>query len=284
MSILKKIIRDNLGSGISNGISNGISRGISKAVGEAVNKAVAPAAERYANRTAERFNEATDAMGRSTRQATDAVREADRAARSSGFSGLEGAFGNLRQSIEGYATEASKNMKLCPACGEATTADRKFCPACGAKLPEQTMAQGTVCPACGKQNTLGTAFCADCGTKLPAAVESEQATDLRNQAALDSWEAKLPGYPKWDCGGRILELTSYPGDGYCTLDLEFDTGYAADLAIDRYRAKLRQNGFDGSPNNVDLYKRVGGVTLRVDSSHAHDGDAELPTLYFITER
>ena len=82
-------------------------------------------------------------------------------------SGLEGAMANLESSVQGYATEAAKNMKVCPNCNKPTTADKKFCHECGTQLPEQTVAQGAVCPNCGKQNAIGTKFCQDCGTKLP---------------------------------------------------------------------------------------------------------------------
>ncbi len=174
-------------------------------------------------------------------------------------------------------------MKECPQCGGVTTEDKKFCPTCGAKLPETTLAQGAVCPQCGKQNTIGTQFCAECGAKLPALVAEETAQAEKSSAEIAKWDDCLAGVPKWTCGGRNFVLDCHPEDGYCQFDLEFDTPTEADNAIASYCVILRQNGFTGSPNNTDLSKRIGDKVVRVDMSHTHDGDAELPSIYFMFE-
>ena len=127
MSFLKRTIR--------NAVSQGISRGISDAVGKAVKQAVEPRATEYANKAAEHFDQAAGNVAQQTRQTT---------------SGLEGAFANLERSMQGYANQMTKDLKVCPECGQPTSADKKFCPSCGAKLPEQTLGQSAVCPACGK--------------------------------------------------------------------------------------------------------------------------------------
>ncbi len=143
MGFLKRAIRDS------------ISKGVGDAISKAVQQVVEPKATELANNAAKSFDQAAG--------------NAQQAARP--MSGLEGALSNLQRSVEDYATEAAKNIKICPACEEACTADKKFCPKCGTKLPDTTVAQGAVCPQCGKQNTVGTNFCAECGTKLPAAQE-----------------------------------------------------------------------------------------------------------------
>ena len=168
-----------LKNAMKNGISDGISKGLNNAVGKAVEKAVMPKAEQWANRTADQIDQATQSMG----EAAAASKTVSTAAGSA--DGWEGAFANLQKSAENYATEVSKNLKICSACGETTTADKKFCPHCGAKLPDNTAADGVVCRKCGHQNTIGTRFCAECGTVLPAAeaeVAAEKAEREREEA------------------------------------------------------------------------------------------------------
>ena len=182
MSFLKRAIRE------------GISKGIGDAVSSAVKQAVEPKATEWANKTAQRFDEAAQSHTQEVKQS---------------FSGLEGAFSNLQRAAENYATEVSKNIKVCPGCGETVPAEKKFCPGCGAKLPERTAAQGALCPSCGKQNTVGMKYCDECGTKLPAAIEEEEAARQKMEDALAQWDSILPAFPKWDCGGRDILIEQH---------------------------------------------------------------------------
>ena len=128
-------------------IRRGVSQGIGRAVGDAIGKAIEPTATDLANKAAGHID---NAAGNQNGGETKA-------------GGFQGAFANLERSVNNYATEAAKNMKVCPNCEKPTTADKKFCPECGTALPEQTVAEGAVCTACGKQNAIGTKFCQDCG-------------------------------------------------------------------------------------------------------------------------
>ena len=71
-----------------------------------------------------------------TNKAANAIDQAaqnteHQAARSSG---LEGAMANLERSVQGYATEAAKNMKVCPGCKTKCKKNDKCCPVCGQQL------------------------------------------------------------------------------------------------------------------------------------------------------
>ncbi len=252
-------------------IRRGISDAVSKAVGNAVEKAVEPAATELANKAAGAIDQAAGKAEHTVKQTTKQA------------SGLEGAFANLQRSFEGYATEAAKNIKICPSCGEGATADKKFCPSCGGKLPEGTVAAGTVCPGCGKQNTVGTKFCSDCGTKLPAAVQQEQAKADRDAALMQEWEEKLAAYPKWSCGGSDFNMEQMDG-GYIMFAASFSGDVnEAYIAVKRYRELLMQNGFRQAgqyPSIEHLYKKINGVCYHVDTEHCFDGDGDCSTLYF----
>ena len=207
-------------------LERAIRRGVSDAVGKAIGKAIEPTVTDLTNKAAN----AIDQAAQNTEQ---------QVARSSG---LEGAMANLERSVQGYATEAAKNMKVCPNCNKPTTADKKFCPECGTQLPEQTVAQGAVCPNCGKQNAIGTKFCQDCGTKLPAAIAEEQAQADRNAAVMAEWDEKLPQYPKWTCGGTKMYIDDY--DTHYIFGAEFNgNATAAQRAVSEYRQVLLANGF-----------------------------------------
>jgi len=247
-------------------LERAIKRGVSNALGKAIGKAIEPT-------VTDLTNKAANAIDQSVQNAEQQV------ARSSG---LESAMANLERSVQGYATEAAKNMKICPNCEKPTTADKKFCPECGAKLPEQTVAQGAVCPRCGKQNAIGTKFCQDCGAKLPAAIAEEQAQADRNAAVMADWDVKLPQYPKWTCGGTKMYLDDY-GTHYI-FSAEFGgNAAAAQQAVHQYRQVLLANGFRQAgeyPCMEHLYKRVGGVVYHADTEHCFDGDPDFPSIGF----
>lgn len=247
-------------------LERAIRRGVSDAVGKAIGKAIEPTVTDLTNKAAN----AIDQAAQNTEQ---------QVARSSG---LEGAMANLERSVQGYATEAAKNMKVCPNCNKPTTADKNFCPDCGTQLPEQTVAQGAVCPSCGKQNAIGTKFCQDCGTKLPAAIAEEQAQADRNAAVMAEWDEKLPQYPKWTCGGTKMYIDDY-GTHYI-FGAEFNgNANAAQRAVSEYRQVLLANGFRQAgeyPSVEHLYKRVDGVVYHVDTEHCFEGDPDCPSIGF----
>ncbi|MBO5049652.1 MAG: zinc ribbon domain-containing protein [Oscillospiraceae bacterium] len=247
-------------------LERAIRRGVSDAVGKAMVKAIEPTVTDLTNKAAN----AIDQAAQNTEQ------------QAACSSGLEGAMANLERSVQGYATEAAKNMKVCPNCNKPTTADKKFCPECGTQLPEQTVAQGAVCPSCGKQNAIGTKFCQDCGTKLPAAIQEEQAQADRNAAVMAQWDAKLPQYPKWTCGGTKMYIDDY-GTHYI-FGAEFNgNATAAGRAVSEYRQVLLQNGFRQAgeyPSVEHLYKRIDGVVYHVDTEHCFDGDSDCPSIGF----
>ncbi len=248
-------------------IKKGVSDAVGKAVGNAVRQAVEPAATNLANKAADSINQATQ----NTQQQV------------SRSSGLEGAMANLERSMQGYATEAAKNVKVCPNSGKPNGADKKFCADCGTKLPEQTLAQGAVCTSCGTQNSIGTKFCQDCGAKLPAAIQEEQAKADRNAAVMAEWDEKLPQYPKWTCGGDELYINDYDENGY-SFDAVFNNNpQAAQRAVEQYRQILLANGFRQAgqyPSIQQLFKRIDGVVYNVDTEHCFEGDPDTACIGF----
>ncbi len=252
-------------------IRNGIRKGVGDAIGKAVQQAVEPKATELANKAADSIDQAA----RST--ATQAEQTAAQT------SGLEGALSNLQRSMEGYATEAAKNVKVCPSCGGTATADKKFCPNCGTKLPETTVAEGAVCTNCGKQNTVGTKFCCDCGTKLPAAVQAEQVQADNDAAVMREWDEKLPQYPKWNLGGCEFNIESIDG-GYMMFAVRFPGDpNAAYAAMKAYQEVLLQNGFRQAgqyPSIEHLYKKMNGICYHVDTEHCFGGDPDCATFGF----
>lgn len=247
-------------------IRDGISKGVGDAIGKAVKQAVEPAATEYANKMADRM----DAAAQNTVEKT-----------SRSVSGLEGAFANLERAAQSYATEMSKNIKVCPSCGQPSGADKKFCPSCGSKLPEETVAQGAVCPNCGRQNTIGTKFCQECGTKLPFAVQEEEAEQARNDETMALWDEYLSAYPKWNCGGTEFNIEAYGGAYMFAARLP--SNFAAQNAVKQYREVLQQHGFRTAgryPDICQLYKKVGSICYHVDTEHCFDGDSDYPTIYF----
>lgn len=249
-------------------IRNGVRDAVGKAVGNAITKAVEPKATEFVNKTAQHFDNAAQNHNANQSQFT---------------SGFEGAFKNLERATQNYATEMSKNMKICPSCGKGATADKKFCPECGSELPEQTLAEGAVCTKCGKQNAVGTKFCQECGEKLPAAIQEEQAIETRNANVLVEWEVKLPNFPKWDCGGTNFHIEEYDV-GCFGFSADFGGNHiAAKEAVIQYRQILLQNGFRQAgqyPNIEHLYKKIDEVCYHVNTEHCFDGDPDCPTIYF----
>ena len=249
-------------------LERAIRRGVSDAVGKAIGKAIEPTVTDLTNKAAN----AIDQAAQNTEQ---------QVARSSG---LEGAMANLERSVQGYATEAVKNMKVCPNCNKPTMADKKFCPECGTQLPEQTVAQGAVCPSCGKQNVIGTKFCQDCGTKLPVAVQEEQMHADDHASVMSKWDKQLPQYPKWNCGGSHFEIEVY--DGFTTFSVNFDGNtFRAKQAVEQYRQLLLEGGFreaGENPTIEHLYKMIDGVCYHADTEHCFEGDNDTATIYFNT--
>ena len=249
-------------------LERAIRRGVSDAVGKAIGKAIEPTVTDLTNKAAN----AIDQAAQNTEQ---------QVARSSG---LEGAMANLERSVQGYATEAAKNMKVCPNCNKPTTADKKFCPECGTQLPEQTVAQGAVCPSCGKQNVIGTKFCQDCGTKLPVAVQEEQMHADDHASVMSKWDKQLPQYPKWNCGGSHFEIEVH--DGFTIFSVNFDGNtFRAKQAVEQYRQLLLEGGFreaGENPTIEHLYKMIDGVCYHADTEHCFEGDNDTATIYFNT--
>ena len=248
-------------------LERAIRRGVSDAVGKAIGNAIEPTVTDLTNKAANALDQASQNTEQQTYHS----------------SGLESAMARLENSVQGYATEAAKNMKICPNCNKTTSADRKFCPDCGTELSEQTVAQGAVCPSCGKQNSIGTKFCQDCGTKLPAAIQEEQAQANRIAAVMAEWDEKLPQYPKWSCGGTELHIENYDSNGFI-----FSAGFngdewAARRAVEQYRQILLENGFRQAgqyPSIEHLFKRIDGVVYGVDTEHCFDGDPDCACIGF----
>ena len=248
-------------------IRRGVSDAVGKAVGNAVRQAVEPKAADLANKAANAIDGA-------------AQKNAEHAQRSSE---LEGAMASLERSAQSYATQAAKNMKICPDCNKPTSADKKFCPDCGAKLPEQTVAEGAVCQSCGKQNSVGTKFCSDCGTILPAALLEKEQREKKNMAVLAQWDEKLPQYPKWSCGGHEIFIEKYDVNCF-TLNVCFNgDAQAAQNAVEQYRQILLDNGFRKAgqfPCIEQLYKRVDGIVYNADTEHCFEGDPDCACIVF----
>ena len=249
-------------------IRRGVSQGIGRAVGDAIGKAIEPTATDLANKAAGHIDNAAGNQNGGETQG----------------GGFQGAFANLERSVNNYATEAAKNMKVCPNCQKTTSADKKFCPDCGARLPEGSVAQGAVCPSCGKQNVIGTKFCQDCGTKLPVAVQEEQMHADDHASVMSKWDKQLPQYPKWNCGGSHFEIEVY--DGFTTFSVNFDGNtFRAKQAVEQYRQLLLEGGFreaGENPTIEHLYKMIDGVCYHADTEHCFEGDNDTATIYFNT--
>jgi hypothetical protein len=266
-------------------LDRAIKKGISRAVSNAVEKAVAPKVEQVAEQAIQRVVPPAQTPEQPAQQSQQPAQQSQQPAQQSAVTQQQAqqagaVLGGLFGGLNSFANEAAKNMKICPACGEAAGAQVKFCPKCGSALPEQTVAQGAVCTSCGKQNSVGTKFCADCGTKLPAAAQEEQAAQARNANAMAQWDSLLPQYPKWQFGGqdyRIERLDDYEGAPY----YQFVAQGVNQAQLEQYRQLALASGFRPAgqyPDQYQLFKRVDGVVYNIDLEHAFDGGGL--SLYF----
>ncbi len=187
----------------------------------------------------------------------------------------------LERTLQGYATQLSQHIKVCPACEKPASADQAFCPSCGARLPEATLAQGAVCPRCGRQNGLGMRFCQDCGTKLPLAQAEDEARAARDAQAIAEWDGRAPCIPRWCCGGRDFCFDSLE-DGQHLFSARFGPGDGSpESAVAQYRQHLLQCGFRPAgmyPSVEHLYQRIDGVVYHVDTEHCFEGDPDVVTI------
>lgn len=92
---------------------DGVCKGIGDAVGKAVREVVEPHATQFANKADQRFDQAAGNVAQEARKTA---------------SGLEGACANLERATQNYATQMSKNMKVCPGYGQPATAEKPSAP------------------------------------------------------------------------------------------------------------------------------------------------------------
>lgn len=266
-----------LGNILSDAISGGVKKGIGNAIEKAVEAAVKPAADKLAEKGAEQINAASEAMAQNTAEIKKATAEASQADAStsagSGFAGLEAALSGLSAQAERYAAEMSKNLKICPSCGEACSATNEFCPSCGAKLPEETAAAEYTCPKCGEVNVPGHTHCTKCGATLPAGLKAE----AESASALEKFAKLCPQYPAWNAGGREFSLEDCGmQDGYPCYRLNFKGGQAN---INAYLETLKAAGFKprGGHDDAETYfKVIDGVPYAFNRTDAlQDNDVSL---------
>ncbi len=276
MGLFDKLIKDAVG--------NAVSEAVKKAVQPKADELAANAVSQAANALNQTANQTAAAAGAANQAAAEGAQAAAGTAEAPSKEEMQAALGTLGSLLGGFAQHAAENMKLCPKCGEAASADKDFCPSCGAKLPDMTVADGVKCAKCGKQNEPGTRFCSGCGEKLPAAVQAEQAAAEADAEVLKQWAEKLPDFPVWSCGGSDMELEQETGTETESwrFSVTLVTPVAAENAVKQYRQVLMQNGFktEGQyPDEEHLYKRVNGVSCHVDTEHCFQGDADSPTIY-----
>ena len=268
MSLLDRLLKDTVGKAVESAAREGVKQAVRPAADAAANAA--------ANAAAKGINHATEGIRQSANEAAASMNEANAAASKVSNEDWEKAFSVL----EGMATTASKNMKVCPACGEAAKADVKFCPACGTRLPEQTVYEMSKCPACGHQNDPGTSFCAECGAKLPSKIAEEEALKAKDAAELAKWDDILPMYPSWRFGGSGIQLEDRRGDGGMLAILSVGSTSRAEL--DKYFALLKENGFERPRNwsaDETVFKIVGGNAYVVNQTDAFQ-DPDCFSIYF----
>ena len=248
-------------------LKNSLLRGIGQELGKAVGKAI------------------TNAVGPAVNQQTGQHQSPYQQQPTQPSWGTNNPLAGLERTLQGYATQVSQNLKVCPNCEKPASAEQTFCPHCGTKLPEETLAQGAVCPQCGKQNGLGMKFCQDCGAKLPHAVAADEASAAKDAEVLAEWDEKLPYYPKWCFGGRNYYIESYD-EGTYLFSANFDgNSMAAQNAVAQYRQYLTQCGFRPAgmyPSMEHLYQRINGVVYHVDTEHCFEGDPDTASIGFLT--
>lgn len=99
---------------------------------------------------------------------------------------------------------------------------------------------------------------------------------------MNRWDALLPCYPRWCCGGKNYCIEDM--DGYILFSADFEgNSYSAEQSVVQYRNLLMQNGFIQAgqyPDIAHLYKRVDGTVYHVDTEHCFEGDPDCPNIYF----
>ena len=282
MGLFDKLMKDAVSGAVSNAVSEAVKKAVQPKADEIAANAVNQAADAV-TQTANALNQTADAAGQ-TAGSAEAAQAASGSAGMPSKEEMQAAFGALNSLFGGFVQHAAENVKVCPKCGEAASADKEFCPSCGEKLPDMTVADGAKCAKCGRQNEPGTRFCSGCGEKLPAAVLAEQAAAEADAAVLKTWAEKLPDFPVWSCGGSGMGLDLIPDtdtETWC-FSVRLVTPVAAQNAVKQYRQVLMQNGFkpEGQyPSEEHLYKRVNGVSCHVDTEHCFEGDADYPSIY-----
>ena len=253
---------------LRNAIRESVSRGIGDAIEKAVQDAVEPKATELAGKAAEYLDRKTGGSLHNLKQSS---------------SELESALSTLEKTMQGYTEKMSQSTKVCTECGQPASAHKEFCPACGAALPKETLAQGAQCPNCGKQNDLRSKFCEDCGAKLPSTLREEELQARRDAEELARWDALLPHFPKWSCGGNQYNLEEY-GGGTIVFSAGFDgDAAAAQAAVLEYRKLLKAHGFRPAgryPSEEQLYKMDGDVCCHADIENCFNGDPDRPSVGF----
>lgn len=283
---------------LGNLLSDAISAGVKNAVGKAVEKAVQPSMDNLAKKQAQQIDAASANIEQNTaelRQATaESKAEMDGAAQAgtgaagglggalAGLAGLGSALGGLggiKSSMEQYATEMSKSMKICPSCGEPCGADKEYCPKCGAKLPAETAAAAYTCPKCGEVNLPGSKHCGKCGAVLPGA-EAEVRRQQENDAAvLSEFRHKLPQYPEWTVGGTGFELEADGmEDGHPLYRFSLD---GRESLLYAYISKLEAAGFARTYAGSSTYvKEIGGEGFAFNCEEAYD-DNHIGVVFYV---
>lgn len=271
MSLFDKLIKDTVGKAVKDAAREGARQAVQPMVNQAANAA--------ANAAAQGINNAAGEIQKSANEAAASMNQANEEAKKVSNEDWEKAMGFL----QGMAVTASKNMKICPNCGESAKADVKFCPNCGTLLPEKTVFEMAVCPACGHQNDIGTSFCAECGAKLPSKIAEEDAAKARDEAELNKWDELLPVYPKWCFGGSDIQLEDRRGDGGMLAILS--VGHTNRMELNKYFALLNENGFmrpAGWSDDELVFKVIDGNAYCVSRTDAFQ-DPDCFSIYFMID-